>query len=63
MAVFLDYPGKTLKTGCAEIAKIHKGDFRLTANQNLIIAGVAPQDKDKIEALARETWLNSAIDF
>ena len=37
----LDYPGKTLKTGCAEIAKIHKGDFRLTANQNLIIAGVA----------------------
>ena len=53
----LDYPGKTLKTGCAEIAKIHKGDFRLTANQNLIIAGVAPQDKDKIEALAREHGL------
>ncbi|HCL12235.1 MAG TPA: sulfite reductase subunit beta, partial [Alteromonas sp.] len=22
----LDYPGKTLKTGCREIAKIHKGD-------------------------------------
>ena len=53
----LDYPGKTLKTGCAEIAKIHKGDFRLTANQNLIIAGVPPQDKDKIEALAREHGL------
>ncbi len=53
----LDYPGKTLKTGCADIAKIHKGDFRLTANQNLIIAGVAPQDKDKIEALAREHGL------
>lgn len=49
----LDYPGKTLKTGCAEIAKIHSGDFRLTANQNLIIAGVEPQQKTAIEQLAR----------
>jgi sulfite reductase (NADPH) hemoprotein beta-component len=48
----LDYPGKTLKTGCAEIAKIHKGDFRLTANQNLIIAGVSAEQKATIEALA-----------
>lgn len=48
----LDYPGKTLKTGCAEIAKIHKGDFRLTANQNLIVAGVPAEHKDEIEALA-----------
>ncbi len=48
----LDHPGKTLKTGCAEIAKIHKGDFRMTANQNLIIAGVAPDQKEVIEALA-----------
>jgi sulfite reductase (NADPH) hemoprotein beta-component len=46
-----------LKTGCAEIAKIHTGDFRLTANQNLIVAGVAKQDKAKIEALAREHGL------
>ena len=53
----MDYPGKTLKTGCAEIAKIHKGDFRLTANQNLIVAGVAEQDKAKIEALSREHGL------
>ncbi len=48
----LDYPGKTLKTGLAEIAKIHSGDFRMTANQNLVIAGVAPEDKAQIEALA-----------
>lgn len=53
----LDYPGKTLKTGCAEIAKIHKGDFRLTANQNLIIAGVPADQKEAIEALAREHGL------
>lgn len=53
----LDFPGKTLKTGCAEIAKIHDGDFRLTANQNLIVAGVSPANKDKIEQIAREHGL------
>ncbi|MCW2480329.1 assimilatory sulfite reductase (NADPH) hemoprotein subunit [Candidatus Symbiopectobacterium sp. NZEC135] len=53
----LDYPGRPLKTGLAEIAKIHKGDFRLTANQNLIVAGVSARNKAKIEALAREHGL------
>ena len=53
----LDYPGKPLKTGVAEIAKIHQGDFRMTANQNLIIAGVAEEDKAQIEKLAREHGL------
>ncbi|QDX29105.1 assimilatory sulfite reductase (NADPH) hemoprotein subunit [Dickeya poaceiphila] len=53
----LDYPGRPLKTGMAEIAKIHKGDFRLTANQNLIVAGVVARDKAKIEALARQYGL------
>jgi sulfite reductase (NADPH) hemoprotein beta-component len=53
----LDYPGQTLKTGCAEIAKIHTGDFRLTANQNLIVAGVSLELKNKIEQLAREHGL------
>lgn len=53
----LDYPGKTLKTGCREIAKIHQGDFRMTANQNLIIAGVPTEQKAAIEKLAREHGL------
>ncbi|MBM7456503.1 sulfite reductase (NADPH) hemoprotein beta-component [Oceanisphaera litoralis] len=53
----LDYPGKSLKTGMREIARVHKGDFRLTANQNLIIAGVAAEDKAQIERLAREHGL------
>jgi sulfite reductase (NADPH) hemoprotein beta-component len=53
----LDYPGKTLKTGCAEIAKMHQGDFRMTANQNLIIAGVPLDQKSAIEALAVEHGL------
>ncbi|MFT6903111.1 MAG: sulfite reductase (NADPH) hemoprotein beta-component, partial [Colwellia sp.] len=49
----LDKPNLPLKTGVAEIAKIHKGDFRMTANQNLIVAGVASEDKADIERLAR----------
>ncbi|ORM52708.1 sulfite reductase subunit beta [Pantoea conspicua] len=53
----LDYPGRPLKSGVAEIAKIHQGDFRLTANQNLIVAGVPESEKAKIEAIAREHGL------
>jgi len=53
----IDYPEKALKTGVAKIAEIHQGDFRMTANQNLIIAGVAEQDKAEIEKIAREHGL------
>jgi len=52
-----DMPGKSLQTGMREIAKIHKGDFRMTSNQNMIIAGVAPEDKATIEGLARKHGL------
>jgi sulfite reductase (NADPH) hemoprotein beta-component len=48
----MDSVDKPLKTGCAELAKIHKGDFRLTANQNLIIAGVPADQKSRIEEIA-----------
>ncbi|WP_115308224.1 assimilatory sulfite reductase (NADPH) hemoprotein subunit [Kingella potus] len=54
-----DYLGRPLKTGMREIAKIHKGDFRLTANQNLIVAGVSARDKAKIERIARAHGLIS----
>ncbi|QIE97110.1 assimilatory sulfite reductase (NADPH) hemoprotein subunit [Pantoea stewartii] len=53
----LDYTGRPLKSGIAEIAKIHQGDFRLTANQNLIVAGVPESQKAQIEAIAREHGL------
>ncbi|WP_299568715.1 assimilatory sulfite reductase (NADPH) hemoprotein subunit [uncultured Shewanella sp.] len=49
-----DEQGQTLQTGLREIAKIHKGDFRMTSNQNMIIAGVAEEDKAAIEDLARQ---------
>ena len=38
-------------TGLREIARVHRGDFRLTPNQNLVIAGIATEDREQIEAL------------
>jgi sulfite reductase (NADPH) hemoprotein beta-component len=52
-----DFDGYKLKTGLREIAKIHTGDFRLTSNQNVIIANVSSQKKKKIEALIEEYGL------
>ena len=43
-----EYP---LISGLREIAKIHTGDFRLTANQNLIVANISPDQKAAITAL------------
>ncbi|GAB3237203.1 assimilatory sulfite reductase (NADPH) hemoprotein subunit [Hymenobacter seoulensis] len=45
-----DRPGHQLKTALREIAAFHTGDFRLTGNQNLILANVAPEDRLTIEA-------------
>ncbi|QYJ86843.1 assimilatory sulfite reductase (NADPH) hemoprotein subunit [Shewanella mesophila] len=52
-----DLPGQPLQTGLREIALVHKGDFRMTSNQNIIIAGVAEADKAQIEAIARSHGL------
>lgn len=41
-------------TGLREIARIHDGDFRLTANQNLIIANISEASKPAIAALLAE---------
>ena len=43
--------GPQLLTGLREIAAVHDGQFRLTANQNVLIANVAPDRRDAIEAL------------
>lgn len=50
----IDTPEKQLLTGVREIARIHTGDFRMTANQNLIVAGVNPAEKSAIEQLAQQ---------
>jgi sulfite reductase (NADPH) hemoprotein beta-component len=55
----LDRPERPMRTGLAEIAKVHKGDFRLTANQNLMIARVRPREKRRIEQLLRAYGLDN----
>jgi sulfite reductase (NADPH) hemoprotein beta-component len=50
----LDTPSYPMRTGLREIAKIHDGDFRLTANQNLIIANVSPAKRPEIEKLLEQ---------
>ncbi len=49
-----------LKLALREIATAHTGDFRLTANQNLMIAGVTPAQRPVIEALLKKHGLDTA---
>ncbi|PLK58899.1 assimilatory sulfite reductase (NADPH) hemoprotein subunit [Candidatus Palibaumannia cicadellinicola] len=53
----IDDTNRKLKTGMMEIARIHQGDLRITANQNIIIAGVENKNKALIESLARQYGL------
>jgi sulfite reductase (NADPH) hemoprotein beta-component len=53
-----DFGARRIMTGLRAIAEIHKGNFRLTPNQNLIIADVAPEERPRIEALLAEHGLS-----
>jgi len=52
--------GARMLTGLRAIADIHDGDFRLTPNQNVIIANVAPERRAEIERLVAEHGLSAA---
>ena len=52
-----DTPGRPWLTGLREIARIHHGDFRMTCNQNLIIANVPPDQRARIDALVEQSGL------
>lgn len=54
-----DYP---MKTGLREIAKIHDGEFILSANQNLVIANISPAKREAITALLEKYGLLTALD-
>ncbi len=53
-----DTPQQRLLSGLREIAHVHRGDFRLTCNQNLIIANVAPGERAAIDALVERHGLD-----
>ncbi len=50
--------GRLLLTGLREIAKVHTGEFRLTCNQNVIIAGVPEGERARIDALVAQHGLD-----
>jgi sulfite reductase (NADPH) hemoprotein beta-component len=50
-------PDKRLLDGMKALAGIHKGNFLLTPNQNVIIADVEPADRPAIEAVLEEYGL------
>jgi sulfite reductase (NADPH) hemoprotein beta-component len=52
-----DRPGRMQMSALRRIAQLHDGDFRITANQNLIVANVRTETQAEIEAIAREASL------
>ncbi|AVP95757.1 sulfite reductase [Ahniella affigens] len=53
-----DEDGKPWLSGLEAIAGEHVGDFRVTPNQNLVIANVPASAKDRIDALVRQYALD-----
>jgi sulfite reductase (NADPH) hemoprotein beta-component len=56
-----DRPGAMHLTGLEKIAAIHQGDFRLTPNQNLIIANVPQSECMKIDQIVADHGLGKAL--
>ncbi|QIQ41436.1 MAG: assimilatory sulfite reductase (NADPH) hemoprotein subunit [Buchnera aphidicola (Aphis urticata)] len=47
-----DNDNQLLKSGLLKIATVHKGNFRLTSNQNIIISEILKENKHQIEKIA-----------
>lgn len=54
-----DEPGLNFKTGLREIAKVHKGVFRLTANQHLILSDVPEEELAEMKSLLAKYKLDN----
>ncbi|KAH9883773.1 sulphite reductase hemo protein, beta subunit [Xylariomycetidae sp. FL2044] len=48
-----------MKTGLREIAQVHKGEFRLTGNQHLILSNVADEDLPAMKELLKKYKLDN----
>jgi sulfite reductase (NADPH) hemoprotein beta-component len=53
-----DLPDAPHLSGLRAIAEEHQGDFRLTCNQNLIIANVPPAQRERIDTLVAQYKLD-----
>jgi sulfite reductase (NADPH) hemoprotein beta-component len=56
----VDDAGRSLLAGLSEIARLHRGDFRVTPNQNVTIAGVADEARGAIDAIVSRHRLDGA---
>ncbi|HYM85844.1 MAG TPA: assimilatory sulfite reductase (NADPH) hemoprotein subunit [Pseudoxanthomonas sp.] len=56
-----DRPGAPHLTGLREIAKVHTGEFRMTGNQNLVIANVGEGERAAIDALVQAHALDNGL--
>ncbi len=58
-----DTESRQLKRALRDIAEFHTGEFRLTANQNVIIANVAPDARESINTRLREHGIEPEADL
>jgi sulfite reductase (NADPH) hemoprotein beta-component len=58
-----DWASFRLMTGLRKIAEAHEGDFRLTPNQNLIIANVPAAKRTEIQAIVDEFNLSTGRQY
>jgi len=56
-----DSKKQLLKSGLLKIASLHDGNFRLTANQNIIISEISEKNKKKIDEIATSYGLIKKI--
>ncbi|KAJ1964880.1 Sulfite reductase [NADPH] subunit beta [Dipsacomyces acuminosporus] len=54
-----NFPGNPLKTALTEVARAHKGNFRLTCNGHLIVADVKDEDVPAMSALLAKHGLDN----
>ncbi|KAL9126654.1 MAG: hypothetical protein Q9217_004330 [Psora testacea] len=54
-----DTPSFPMKTGLREIAKVHRGEFRLTGNQHLCLSNVHDDDLEDIKAMMKKYKLDN----
>jgi sulfite reductase (NADPH) hemoprotein beta-component len=57
----LDDGNRRRQTGMREIARVHTGSFRMTCDQNVIVAGVEPGDRARIDELVARYGLDDYL--
>ena len=57
-----DEPGRDFKSGLKELAKVHQGTFRLTANQHLMISDVPESELQTVKDILRKYKMDN-LDF